>query len=152
MPVLPLTLVRMVTIGLLCMLAVFVLWRGLRLGWLTWQGVEAVQQLQADSSGQRVRVGSGRVRRPNGCRSCRHDLQALSERLGALDAELQPLAPAARALAGLPGYGCTIAGGAGVSGVRQPPGGYGGSDGAAVGMAPRGRCAAHLFAAGAEQP
>ena len=45
-----LRIVRLAAIGLLCLLIAFVLWRGVRVGWLTWQGVQAAQQLQADSS------------------------------------------------------------------------------------------------------
>ena len=106
---------RMVAIGLLCVLAGLVLWRGLRLGWLAWQGVEAAQRLRADSGvdngGDRNVAVTGRQaalaeRLPR----LQGDLLVLSERLDALDAELRPLAPAARALAGLPWYGCTIGG------------------------------------------
>jgi hypothetical protein len=102
---------RMVTIGLLCVLAGLVLWRGLRLGWLAWQGVEAAQRLRADSGvDSSVDVTGGQAVLAERLPRLQGDLLVLSERLDALDAELQPLAPAARALAGLLDYGGTIAG------------------------------------------
>lgn len=93
-------LLRFITIGLGCVLLVMVLWRGGRLAWLAWQGAAAVRQLQADSS-----PGSSRETLDERLPHLQDDLELLDARLAALNAEVAPLAPAARTLAGVPGFG-----------------------------------------------
>lgn len=97
-------LLRFIAIGLGFVLLVIVLWRGGRLAWLAWQGAAAVRQLQADSH-----PDSGRGTLGERLPHLQDDLELLNARLTALNAEVAPLAPAARTLVGVPGFGRTIA-------------------------------------------
>ncbi len=99
-------LLRFIVLGLVCALLGLVLWRGARLGWLAWQAAGAARQLQADSG-----LGSTNGQAAVGAQLPRlkQDLQRLDEQLEALSTEITPLAPAAHALGGMPGYGRAIA-------------------------------------------
>lgn len=97
-------LLRFSAIGLLCGLLVLVAWRGGRLVWLAWQGAAAARQLQADSGG-----GSDGGTLSERLPRLQADIELLDARLVALNAEVTPLAPAARGLVGVPGYGKAIA-------------------------------------------
>ena len=97
-------LLRFIAIGLLCALLALIVWRVGRLAGLAWQGAAAARQLLADgSSGADQETLAERLPR------LQADLELLDERLAALNAEVLPLVPAAKALAGAPGYGGAIA-------------------------------------------
>lgn len=84
----------------LALLLALVVWRIWILGSLAWESAAAVQRLRSEAN-----VASPSMNLPQ----IRADLHLLADKLAALDAELQPLAPALDALGGLGSYGAMLA-------------------------------------------
>lgn len=95
---------RLLAIGLLLLLAVFILWRGARLAWLAWQTTEAIQRLEAQGSALKLNSGDSTTQLID-LPALRDDLLQFDQRLQSLASEARPLAPLLRGLGEFPPFG-----------------------------------------------